>query len=520
MFNSIEFLLFFLPIFLLLYALAPDKIKNMILLSGSLIFYTLGELKSLPVLAVSVFVNYIFGLGMGRGRTVKAGSVPEAEARNKRQESKAENKKLNSGLKENEEKSLRVINIQRENQDVQHQKEYGKEVQKGNKTDGRGGRPGLKNRVIFLAALSFNIGLLAVFKYVKKSLPLGISFYTFQNLSYLIDVYRGEQEREVSLIKYAAGATMFPKITSGPIVRYGEIREALQRREFGMRSVQEGLKVFTMGMAAKILLADQVGLLWRDVQIAGFESISTPLAWLGAVSYSLMLYFDFYGYSLMAAGLGRMLGFGLPENFKNPYMAVSVRDFYRRWHMTLGGWFCRYIYIPLGGNRKGEFRTVCNLLAVWVLTAVWHGSTANFLIWGLLLWLAIVIERQFEALGAGRLFDRGAGRVFVHLYLWAVIPVTWMCFAITDVDQLQIFLGRMFHIVPALQVSLGDWKRALADYGWLLGMGLFACTPALQKLFRRFKDSLPGAVILAVLFWWCVWRIQMKGQNPFMYRGF
>jgi len=517
-FNSIEFLLFFLPVFLALYAMAPGKIKNMILLSGSLIFYTLGELKTLPVLLVSVLVNYLFGrfLGNRGGRTSE--SRPGKESGRKKNENG--DGKQNIGYYERKEKSLQVINIQRGNQELRRQKEGGEKAGTESGKENRREKPDIKKRILFLAALLFNIGLLAAFKYAGNGLPLGISFYTFQNLAYLIDVYRGEMERETSLIRFAAGVVMFPKLISGPITGYGELREALHSREFSLRSIQEGLKVFTMGMAAKVLLADQVGLLWRDVQVAGFESVSTPLAWLGAVSYSLMLYFDFYGYSLMAAGLGRMIGFTLPENFKNPYMALTVRDFYRRWHMTLGRWFCRYVYIPLGGNRKGEFRTVCNLLAVWVLTAVWHGSTANFLIWGLLLWIVIVIERQLEALGVRKLLDRGAGRVLSHFVLWIVIPVSWMCFAITDVGQLQLFLGRMFHVVPALYVSPGDWRRALADFGLLLGIGMFACTPVLQKLFRRFKDSLPGAVVLAVLFWWCIWRIQMGEQNPFMYRNF
>ena len=201
-------------------------------------------------------------------------------------------------------------------------------------------------------------------------------------------------------------------------------------------------------------------------------------------------------------------------------MAGSVRDFYRRWHITLGRWFCNYVYIPLGGNRNGEFRTVCNLLAVWFLTAIWHGSTANFLIWGMLLWLAIVLEKQLMRLGVWKYLEKGSGKLIASLYLWAFIPVTWICFAVTDINQLQIFLGRMFHVVDGIRVSAGDWLKALTNYGWLFAAGGFACTAAVQKLFRRFKDTLPGMVFLALLFWWCVWRLQREGQNPFMYRDF
>lgn len=376
-------------------------------------------------------------------------------------------------------------------------------------------------RILFVTALTYNVGLLAYFKYGSGSpgLPPGISFYTFQILSYLTDVYRGEQKREESFLTLAGYITMFPQLLSGPLVGYGEIRSRLGEREFSAGSVQEGLKLFTMGLAAKVLLADRIGLLWQEVQVTGFESISTPLAWIAA-AFSMKIYFDFYGYSLMAAGLGRMLGFELPENFRNPYMASSVRDFYRRWHMSLGRWFTKYVYIPLGGNRRGEFRTVCNLLAVWALTSVWHGSTANFLIWGLLLWLAIVVERQLKAWGAGRWLEKGPARMLPHLYVCAFIPVTWMCFAITDISQLQIYLGRMFHIIPGQAVGVGDWQKALSDYGSLLAAGAFACTPAVRNLFRKLKDTMPGIMILAALFWLCVWRLQVEGHNPFMYLEF
>lgn len=371
-------------------------------------------------------------------------------------------------------------------------------------------------------AILYNVGLLAVFKsgLGGARLPLGISFYTFQILSYLLDVYQGEERRENSFFLLASYITMFPQLLSGPIVQYGEVREKLQEREFTVKGVQDGLKLFTMGLASKVLLADRVGLLWQEVQVTGFESISTPLAWIAAIAYSMKIYFDFYGYSLMASGVGRMLGFELPENFRNPYMAVTVREFYRRWHMTLGRWFTRYVYIPLGGNRRGEFRTVCNLLAVWALTSIWHGSTPNFLIWGMFLWLAIVIERQLKALGAGRLAERGPGRLLCHLYVLAYIPITWVCFAITDIEQLQIYLGRMFHVFPGLAVNAGDWRKALTDYGSLLALGAFACTPGMRKLFRWLKDTWPGIILLAGLFWMCVWRLEVEGQNPFMYLDF
>lgn len=441
----------------------------MTLLSGSLIFYALGEMRYLPLLMLSVLVNYFFGLHIGR----RAARSEEAE------------------------------------------RQTGRNHQNRSKWNRR-------RKALLMTAISCNIGLLAVFKYGwgGKHLPLGISFYTFQILAYLIDVYKGRYKREMSFMNFAVYITMFPKLLSGPIVEYEEVREELTERKFTAGGIQDGLKVFTVGLASKVLLADRIGLLWQEVQVTGFESISTPLAWLAAIAYSMKIYFDFYGYSLMAVGLGRMLGFSLPENFTNPYMATSVREFYHRWHMTLGRWFKEYVYIPLGGSRRGEFRTVLNLLAVWFLTSLWHGSTANFLIWGMLLWLAIVIERQVNALGVFARLGKVPKKVLSHLYLWAFIPVTWVCFEVTDIAQLQIFLGRMFHVVPGIKVSAGDWRSALANYGMLLGVGALACTPWLQKLFRRFKDSWLVMILLAALFWLCVWRLEVEGQNPFMYLNF
>ncbi len=447
--------------------------KNVTLLSGSLIFYAYGEPRYLPLLMLSILVNYFFGLHIARREQYRTGRAGEDTGEKR-------------GLRRNKSKLNR------------------------------------RRKVTFAMAILYNVGMLGLFKYGKigDSLPLGISFYTFQILSYLIDVYRGDQRREPSFLKFATYIAMFPQLLSGPIVGYGELRKNMASREFSAKGIQEGLKVFTMGLAAKVLLADRIGLLWQEVQVTGFESISTPLAWLAAIAYSLKIYFDFYGYSLMAMGLGRMLGFTLPENFKNPYMATSVRDFYRRWHVTLGGWFRKYVYIPLGGNRKGEYRTVCHLLAVWILTSVWHGSTGNFLIWGMLLWLAIVVERQLDALGVMAVLEKVPGKLLNRLFVWAYIPITWVCFAVTDIGQLQIFLGRMFRVVPGIRVSAGDWHKALVNYGLLLALGAIASTPLLQKLFRRFKDSWLVMSLLAVLFWICVWRLQREGNNPFMYLNF
>lgn len=470
-FSSVEFLLYFLPIFFVLYGLIPNKYKNFTLLVGSLVFYTLGEPHYLALLLGSVLANYLIGRLLGKREKY-------------REQYKNRNSKKNKARYKNYIGWLKVL---------------------------------------FIAAVFGNVGVLLIFKVAMggETLPLGVSFYTFQILSYLIDVYRGDIPAEHSFVKTATYVTMFPQLVSGPIVNYAEVSAALYKRRMTWRSIQSGLKLFTLGLVAKVLLADRVGLLWNDVQVRGFESISTWLAWLGAIAYSMKIYFDFAGYSLMAMGLGVMMGFTLPENFKTPYMARSVRDFYRRWHMTLGRWFRNYVYIPLGGNRKGELCTVRNLLIVWALTGLWHGGRGNFLIWGMLLWGIIVMERQVTRLterfstAGKRVWNRM--RILPRLYLWAVIPVTWMCFAITDVKELFVYLGRMFGTAPKYVILRNDWLITLQSYGVLFAVCFVACTPFAKRIFLRWKDSAVGNVILAALFWICVWRIMVEGNNPFLY---
>lgn len=460
-FSSVEFLLYFLPVFFILYRFTPNKLKNVVLLAGSLVFYAMGETKYLILLTASVLINYFVGIHLGADRRRSS-----------------------------------------QNREFQTERQL---------------RHDRLRKAMLIAAVVGNVGVLLFFKgnSAQLGLPLGISFYTFQILSYLIDVYRGDVHRENSPLNFCLYITMFPQLISGPIVRYEEVEKELTDRSFSMETLQEGLQVFTIGLAAKVLLADRIGMLWHDVQVTGFESISTALAWLGAFAYSMEIYFDFYGYSLMAVGLGKMLGFTLPINFDTPYMARSVREFYRRWHMTLGRWFSRYVYIPLGGSREGEICTIRNLLIVWVLTALWHGSTANFLLWGMLLWLCIVVERQLAKTGWGEYLT-----LLPHIYLWCVIPVSWMCFAITDIGELYTYLSRMFHVTEGINVRGGDWKSALDNYGWLFLIGFWACTPLAEKLYRKVKDFLLCKLLLAAVFWICVWRLMVEGNNPFMYFQF
>jgi len=375
---------------------------------------------------------------------------------------------------------------------------------------------GGRRKSILAAGVIYNIGILGLFKYIPGlSLPIGISFYSFQAVSYLADVYRGIIDAEKRYDKFATYLCMFPQLTAGPLVGYEQIRDRLMDRNYSPRMVEQGLRTFVWGLAAKVLLANRLGLLWHDIQTIGFKSISTPMAWLGAFTFSMEIYFDFLGYSLMAVGVGRMLGFYLPENFNLPYMAKSVTEFYRRWHMTLGAWFRKYVYIPLGGNRQGGFKTGRNLLIVWILTGIWHGADINFMLWGITLGVFIILEKNFYLKWLEK------SRVISRLYVLFVIPMTWMMFAITDVKELNVYFGRMFGAGSVnVRVNPTDFLGAVTDYWPILLVGIMFCTPLPAKLSGLIKNRFTEAIILLFVFWFSIYYLYVEGVNPFMYFRF
>ena len=455
-FSSIEFLLWFLPIFLIVYGITPRKYRNLTLLVGSIVFYAMGDVRYLPLLMISILCNYFLGLHLAK-------------------------------------RSPKTL---------------------------------WRKKLLLILTLGANLAVLLWFKDWGGSagLPLGISFYTFQILSYQIDVYRGEVSREYSFLKFATYVSMFPKLISGPITRYGDISDSLTERTFTVRGLEDGMKLFILGLAAKVLLADRVGILWHEVQVTGFESISTPLAWLAAIAYSMEIYFDFWGYSLMAMGLGRMMGIELPANFRRPYMARSVRDFYRRWHMTLGQWFCRYVYIPLGGSRQGELRTIFNLLVVWMLTGIWHGAGWNFLFWGLWFAFFLILEKLF----LGDILE-SVPKVFGRIYTLAVVLISWVFFALESPGEILAYLQAMFGMngigpVNSLAMFLCN------EYLVLLVIALVACLPLGSRLVHALKSSKTGPamalyrlgekVIPAVLLLLSVAYIVDASYNPFLYFRF
>lgn len=476
-FSSMDFLFKFLPVFLTVYYISPDRYRNVCLFAGSLIFYLHGvrdNVLYLGLLVLSILVNYRLGVWIGRRR-------------------------------------------------------------RGRRWDGF-------RRRWLISGIVYNLLWLFLFKYAAffagninallqrtgcgyaipvmgAALPVGISFYTFQAVSYLVDVYRGNVGFEPSFIGFGMYICMFPQLIAGPIVTYSSISRQITKRRHTFGKIEDGLREFTIGLGLKVLLANQIGRLWNEVGAIGYESISTPLAWLGLAAFSLQIYFDFYGYSLMAKGLGRLMGFQLPDNFDHPYMALSMTDFWRRWHMTLGSWFREYVYIPLGGNRAGKLQTLKNMFIVWFLTGFWHGASWNFIIWGVVLFVLIAVEKA----GLYRLLARWPA--VGHLYMMFAIPLTWLVFAVTDLRKMAVYILRLFPVLDFGQQFAyyeGDFMKYGKIYGISMLAGLVFMTGMPRRIYDRYKyrHSFISTAILLTVFWLCVYCMKMGADDPFLYFRF
>lgn len=364
------------------------------------------------------------------------------------------------------------------------------------------------------AAVAVNVLALATFKLVGVQ-PMGVSFYTFAFISYLVDISRGQLVSEYDPVRFANFSFFFPKFLTGPITRYGELGAELDKPKTSLEKLQTGLERFVLGFAMKIFIADKLAILWNELVKIGFSSLTTPLAWLGAFSFSIQLYIEWQSFMLIATGIAGMLGYELPLNFNYPYLARSIGDFYRRWHITLMRWFKDYVYIPLGGSRKGMARTVVNILFVWLLTSLWHGLGWNFLLWGMSLGLFIVIEK----LWLGRLLENS--RVLGHLWVLILIPLTWVCFKIGSTAELGAYFSRLFPFFGSENLIPGsEFWRILKQFAIFLALGILFCFPLPEKLVHRFGKTWVGAILLAALFWWAVYELNRNGSNPFMYLNF
>jgi len=380
-FSSISFLFYFLPIVIIIYYLASTQLRNFILLVASLFFYAWGEPVYVLLMLFSILFNYLFGRWLF--------------------------------LADQADSTAKII---------------------------------MKKKTILTLAVIVNLTLLGFFKYadflvdnlnyvfktnispLNLPLPIGISFYTFQAMSYIIDLYRGQVGVQKSLVNFATYVSLFPQLIAGPIVRIKTVEEQLLYREKDVSMFASGVRKFIIGLAKKVLLANNIGLVWDGLSSANPEQMPILTAWLGIAAFTFQIYFDFSGYSDMAIGLGRMFGFEFNENFRYPYTSKSITEFWRRWHISLSTWFKEYVYIPLGGNQKGAGKQLRNILIVWGLTGLWHGASWNFAVWGLYFAILLIIEKQF----LGKWLVRMPAGV-CHIYVMLLVMVSWVIFSFDNI---------------------------------------------------------------------------------------
>ena len=341
-------------------------------------------------------------------------------------------------------------------------------------------------------------------------LPLGLSFYTFQMIALLVFAWQGGF---VSAGEYAAGVLMFPKLISGPLAEPEELLDELDDPRRSLGRLAEGLEDFILGLACKVVVADHLAGILGQIRVRGVGAVSVPLAWLGVIGYALQLYFDFWGYSRMAVGLGKLLGFRLPDNFNHPYCSTSVSEFWRRWHITLGRWFKTYVYIPLGGSRRGFGRMVLATLTVWLLTGVWHGAGWNYVLWGLMMFLLILLERLFF----GKVLK--ALPLLGHLYLPLAIALSWVFFITPEPEAALAYFSRLFG-GGAPASDPGDWLAVLRRCWPYLALAMTDSTPLPGMLWQRISGSRLAWLLLFLLFWVCVYFMATAAGDPFLYFSF
>lgn len=454
-FSSLIFIFRFLPVFIAVYYITPYKYKNLCILIFSLFFYSFGEPKYFPIMISSIIIDYIVSILIQRNFKNKA-----------------------------------------------------------------------KCKVLLLVSIIFNMGILIYFKYanffieninllfkssidkISLTLPLGISFYTFQTLSYTIDVYKGKVEAEKNVIDFGAFVSLFPQLIAGPIVKYSDINKEIKNRSINMSNFELGLEEFIIGLSKKVLIANNIGMLWSEISSKDLINISTPLAWLGIIAFSFQIYFDFSGYSSMAIGLGKMIGFNFPINFNFPYISRSITEFWRRWHITLGSWFKEYVYIPLGGNKVNKIRVFLNLLIVWFLTGFWHGAEYTFILWGLYFFTLIYIEKIF----LGETLKRHV--IFSHLYTIFFLIIGWCIFAITDIATLGIYINKMF-----TWDFKSDWIYYIRNYFIVIILCIISSTPLVLKIYNKMNKVIKS-IIIVLLFMLSIAYLVDSSYNPFLYFRF
>ena len=458
LFSSITFIYYFLPMLLLVYFLVPKKYKNLVLLMFSLIFYFLGEPKYIIILILSCLLNYFFG------------------------------KKVSSG--------------------------YNK-------------------KLWLIISVIYNIGQLLVFKYTDFFIeninsifnsninylyivmPIGISFFTFQAMGYVIDVYRGKHKPAGKLLDFMTYISLFPQLVAGPIVRYSDVEKELVKRESNFDKFAEGIGRFIIGLSKKVLIANVLGEFAGDL-----VEVDLLASWLKPILFTLQIYFDFSGYSDMAIGLGLMFGFRFLENFNYPLIASSITDFWRRWHMSLSSWFRDYVYIPLGGNREGLLKQIRNIFVVWFLTGFWHGASWNFIIWGLYFGVLLVIEKMFLK----KFIDKT--KVFKYIYTSVIVVISFLIFSTDNTKDIFVSLGNMF-MINDIPLTSSSTIYFLKNNLVLLIISIIGATPLMKILVKKAMESKIGKVVDGLEIVCCMGLLILTTAflidasfNPFLYFRF
>lgn len=464
LFSSLTFLYCFLPIVIILYFLSPKKMKNYILLGSSLFFYGCGEPKYVIVMIISIITNYVLGI---------------------------------------------LIDKYRQNNYI--------------------------SKCILIISIIFSLGLLGYFKYVNFFienfsrltnipveplnivLPIGISFYTFQILSYVIDVYRNKVPVQKNPLTLGTYIVFFPQLIAGPIVRYSDIVEQLGNRQHSFEKIYSGIKRFCFGLGKKVLLANVLGTLVNTFQNTSEKTVM--FIWLFAIAYSLQIYFDFSGYSDMAIGLGKIFGFDFCENFNYPFIAKSITEFWRRWHISLGSWFRDYVYIPMGGNKCSKFQFILNICTVWGLTGFWHGAEWNFIVWGIYFAVLLLFEKQFLKQYLNKY------SIFQHVYVLFFVIISFVIFYSTNLEDLRFYISGMFGLekIPFINEY---FVYNLKNYLFVLIISIFSATPIFSYLNKKIRNNksiifnsfeilyLLGILVISTAF------LVDSSFNPFLYFRF
>ena len=465
-FSTPVFLFYFLVLTLLAYYLVPRRLRNLVLLISSLCFYYWGERSYTVIMLLSTAIDFTHGML------------------------------------------------------VEHFKGKGK----------------LKYaRLAVASSMFFNLALLFFFKYwdflasslqsmgltfmpvLGIHLPIGISFYTFQTMSYTIDVYRGDTRAQRSIINFGTFVTLFPQLIAGPIIKYKDLGDQIDERTCSADKFASGVRMFMIGLGKKLLIANNVGMLWESYKAMAPEELTVAGAWLGVLAFTFQIYFDFSGYSDMAVGLGRMLGFEFLRNFDYPYISKSITEFWRRWHISLGSWFREYVYIPMGGNRVGRLRLCFNLMVVWGLTGIWHGASWNFLLWGLYFGVLIIAEKLFLL----KWIEKWPAAC-QHLYTLFLVLVSWAIFGLEDFGQMVGYMQAMFG-AAAGGLADGTFGYYLRSYLPMLVIGGVASAPLARKLWDRLpkkaeKIVLPVLLLAGLVL--CTAYLVDSTYNPFIYFNF